>query len=304
MNRYLFILFIALLTLSKVSGQSLQLKWATDTLLRVPESVYYDDKSGILYVSNINGKSNEKDGNGFISKVGTDGKIISLQWVTGLNAPKGMGLYKDNLYVADLTQVVVIDVKSATVTNRYDIEGGQFLNDITVSPNGEVYISDSATGKIHLLSNGKVELYFEGKDFKRVNGLLVIPDGLYVADAGTGVNYKLSKDKQLTKYTETAQGADGIVSVGNRSFVVSSWGGEVYFVDERAQATKLLDTKEKKLNSADIAYNEKENVIYVPTFYGNSVMAYTLEGMRTTKTTGTKKQAGAKKESKQKSKKQ
>jgi hypothetical protein len=38
----------------------------------------------------------------------------------------------------------------------------------------------------------------------------------------------------------------------------------------------MLDTKEQKLNSADIAFDAKTNTVYIPTFFGNSVMAYTF----------------------------
>lgn len=281
-------------------AQSLQLKWKSDTLLRVPESVYFDQKTDILYVSNINGNSKEKDGNGFISQLSTDGKIVNLKWATGLDAPKGMGVSNGTLYVADLTRVVSIDMSNGKIIRVFEIEGAQFLNDVTTDTTGDVYISDSGTGKLHLISNGKAELYFEGKDFKRVNGLLAEADGLYVADAGSGINYKLSKSKELTKYTETAQGADGIVVAGPRSYIVSSWGGEIYFVDENAKATKLLDTKEQKLNSADIDYDAKTQTLYVPTFFGNMVMAYSVEGVKSTKQQGRQKQARKQRNPKQK----
>lgn len=255
-------------------GQSLQLKWSSDTVLRIPESVLFDSKANVLYVSNIDGKSNEKDGKGFISKMSPDGKIITLEWATGLNAPKGMGLNKGSLYVADLTGVAVFDVATGKQTGRVEIEGAQFLNDITIDSKGNVYVSDSATGRIHKLNDNKAELYFESPEFKRVNGLLALKDGLYVADAGTGKNYKLSADKKLTPYTETAQGADGIVLVGKDEYIVSSWGGEVYFVDANRKSQKLLDTKEQKLNSADIDFDSKTKTVFIPTFNGNSVMAY------------------------------
>jgi hypothetical protein len=137
-----------------------------------------------------------------------------------------------------------------------------------------VYVSDSATGKIHKLNGSKAELYFESPEFKRINGLLALKDELYVADAGNGKNYKLSADKKLTPYTETAPGADGIVLVGKDEYIVSSWGGEVYFVDANRKSQKLLDTKEQKLNSADIDYDSKTKTVFVPTFNGNKVMAY------------------------------
>jgi sugar lactone lactonase YvrE len=273
MKQIFIFLTLAVASLS-LHGQTLTFKWKTDTLLRVPESVYFDQKNKILYVANINGKSNEKDGNGFISQVTTDGKIKKLQWVTGLDAPKGMGLVGNTLYVADLTRVVAIDIGKGSITKTYEIEGAQFLNDITTDEQGNVYISDSATGKIHRIANDKVEVFFESPEFKRINGLLALKNGLYIADAGNGVNYKLSKDKQLTKFGETAEGADGIVNVGQEEYIVSSWGGEVYFINAGGVAVKMLDTKDKKLNSADIAYDGKSHIVFVPTFFGNSIMAY------------------------------
>jgi len=267
------ILFYAVFT-AQLFGQTLQLKWSTDTLLRVPESVLFDSKANILYVSNIDGKSNEKDGKGFISKVSTDGKIITLEWGTGLDAPKGLGMSKGKLYVADLTRVAIFDLATGKLTGSVEIEGAEFLNDITVDSKGNVYVSDSAKGRIHKVSDTKAELYFESPEFKRVNGLLALKDGMYVADAGTGKNYKLSADKKLTQYAETAPGADGIVLVGKDEYIVSSWGGEVYYVDSNGKSQKMLDTKEQKLNSADIDFDSKTKTVFVPTFFGNKVMAY------------------------------
>lgn len=260
--------------LPSLVAQSLELKWKTDSVLQVPESVYFDGKSNILYVSNIDGKSNEKDGKGFISKVSTDGKIVSTEWATGLNAPKGMGIFKDKLFVADVSRVAVIDLTSGKNIKHIEIEGALFLNDVTIDGKGAVYTSDSETGVIFKIINDKAERYFDSEDFKRVNGLLSIKEGLYIADAGNGINYKLNGDKQLKKFAQTSPGADGIVLVGKDEYIVSSWGGEIYYVDANGKSTKMLDTKEQKLNSADIDYDPKTQTVFVPTFFGNTVMAY------------------------------
>jgi sugar lactone lactonase YvrE len=258
------------------NAQKLTLSWTSDTLLRVPESVLFDKKANILYVSNIDGKSDEKDGKGFISRLGTDGKIIDLKWVEGLDAPKGMALVKNLLYVADLTSVAIVDIQKGALTQRIEIDGAQFLNDVAASPGGDVYVSDSALGRIHLIRDGKATLYFESADLKRVNGLLYLKDGLYVADAGNGMHYKLSAEKQLNKFSETSQGADGIVMTDKGDYIVSSWGGEIFFVSADGKSTKMLDTKDKKLNSADVDYDVKTRTLFVPTFFGNTVMAYTF----------------------------
>ena len=271
--KILFLLVIVLIS-ATAGAQTLTLKWKTDTLLRVPESVLLDSKNKVLYVSNIDGKPDGKDGKGFISKVSPDGKILNLEWVSGLDAPKGLGLFNNNLYVTDLARVVVIDITTGKITQSIEVEGAVFLNDITVDEKGNVYISDSSTGKVHKLANGKVELFFENADIKSTNGLLALKDGLYMAEFQTGSFYKLDWNKKLTKVSTTAFGGDGIVTTGKNEFIVSSWNGEVYFVDAAGKASKILDTKEQKLNSADVDFDAKTKTLFIPTFFANSIMAY------------------------------
>jgi DNA-binding beta-propeller fold protein YncE len=270
---------IHFLCLSAIVGfsQKLELLWKTDTVFRAPESVYFDGKTKLAYVANINGKSGEKDSNGFISKLDKDGKIIKLDWATGLDGPKGMGIYKTNLYVADITRVVVIALESGKIIRSIEIEGAQFLNDITIDRQGNVYVSDSNTNKIHLINENKIEVYFENKDFKRLNGLLANEDGLYIADAGTGTIYLLDHNKSMKKFTETAERADGIVQTGKKEYLISCWTGEIYFIDSDAKAHKVLDTKEQKINSADIGYDSKTKTVFVPTFFANMIMAYRFQ---------------------------
>lgn len=269
-------LFVIALMISGYGAmsQSLSIKWKTPPNLPVPESVAFDAKSNVLYVACINGKPDEKDGNGTIAKVGTDGKIVAVDWVTGLDAPKGMGIHGGNLYVADITQVRVISLATGKVTSSVEIEGAKFLNDITVDKKGNVYVSDTETATIHLVKNGKAEVYFTSPDLGGINGLLALDNGLYVVSFATGNSYKLSSDKKLTPFTKVVEGADGIVPVGKDEYLVSSWHGEVYYVDARG-AKKLLDTKDK-VNAADIEYDAKTKTLYIPTFFSNSVDAYTF----------------------------
>lgn len=268
---------LCLLSVNVVRAQKLEMKWKTDTLLRVPESVFYDQSKKVLYVANIDGAPDGKDGAGFISKVGLNGKIENLKWVTGLDAPKGLGVFGANLYVADISRVVVIAIATGKITSKIEIEGAKFLNDITIDKKGTVYVSDTGTGKIHVLKNNKAELYFESGEFKGINGLLALSNELYIVDFGTGTNYKLSADKKLVKFATTSEGADGVVPVGDGSFLVSNWNGEVYHVSAKGESTKLLDTKDQKISAADIEFDAKSKTLYIPTFFSNTVTAYTLK---------------------------
>src|SRR5688500_2559710 len=132
--------------------------WETDASLKVPESVLYDGKNKVLYVSNIDGAPDGKDGKGSIGKVGLDGKIIATDWVTGLNAPKGMALVKNTLWVSDLDAVAAIDIKTGKVVKTIPIDGAGFLNDVAADEKGVIYVSDSKTKKVHKIENDKASV--------------------------------------------------------------------------------------------------------------------------------------------------
>lgn len=118
--------------------------WVT-TGLKTPESVLPDPGGEFAYVSNIDGQPLEKDGKGFISKISLkDGTLIEPQWATGLNAPKGMALVKDRLYVSDLDRLAEIDTKTGKIVASYDVQNPGFLNDVAADGEGRVYMSDSA----------------------------------------------------------------------------------------------------------------------------------------------------------------
>src|SRR5689334_22113496 len=132
-KKHVFLGAFLLLSLAfSTFGQDLPINvqqlWATDTILRTPESVFYDNKREILYVANINKINKDaSDGDGFISKVKLDGKIEKLDWITGLNDPKGMALVGGTLYVSDLRQLVEIDIAKGKIIKKHDLEGAKFL---------------------------------------------------------------------------------------------------------------------------------------------------------------------------------
>ena len=256
---------------------SLEKQWETDTgALRIPESVYFDAKRNVLYVSNIDGASNEKDGKGFISRLSPEGKVLNLEWVKGLNAPKGMGIYKDRLYVADLTEVLVIDISKGSIVQHIPVEGSVFLNDIAIDNKGVLFVSDTRLGKVYQYKDGKVATLLEG--LKDPNGLLWLPGGLHIL--ADGAVFRLEPGNTTKKLADVDQKVDGIEQTKPGEFIVSCWPGEVFYINAvSGSAVKLLDTREQKLNTADIGYNPQKKMVYIPTFGGNTVAAYRVGGL-------------------------
>ena len=272
MKKILLVLAAIICSVNIFAQHALTKVWQTDTLLKAPESVRFNPAEKIFYVSNI-GDFN-KQGEGFISKVGLDGKIISRDWVTGLTAPKGLGLYENLLYTAEHTAVAVIDINTGQIIKRFQVEGGQMLNDITIDAKGVVYVSDTRTNKIHKIENDSLSLYLD--NMNSVNGLLAVGSDLYIL-TGTTLQ-KADTNKKLTTLADGIEGgADGIEMVKDHEFIVTGWAGTIYYVKDDGKKQLLLDTRKQQTNAADLWYDAATKMVYVPAMSKNMLVAYKLK---------------------------
>lgn len=248
--------------------------WQTDSVFKVPESVLFDGNN-TLYVSNIDGTDPwGKDGAGSVGKMNADGKGIVVEWVIGLNAPKGMGLYKGKLYVADLSDIVVIDVAAGKIDRKIAVTGAEGLNDLSVGGDGVVYVSDSKNKQIFRVKDGATEIYVP--NLKGPNGVLMRGNDFYLLDAG-GI-YKMNADKSITMIADGMEGGtDGIENIQGNDFIVSCWAGAIWYVSADGSKQLLKDTRAEKGNTADIGIDAKRKIIFVPTFWNKSVIAYQVK---------------------------
>src|SRR6185503_16046771 len=130
--KYLLPAFFVMIAFSANAQQhKLEKIWETDAIVAVPESVL--PEKNILYVSLIDGGPWDADGKGGVGKLSLNGKDYDSSWITGLNAPKGLGKSGNRLYVADIGDVVVIDINKRKIEKKIPIDGASGLNDITVS---------------------------------------------------------------------------------------------------------------------------------------------------------------------------
>ena len=275
MKPILSVIILFFISASLFAQHSVTKLWETDTVLKVPESVLLDAQNKILYASNIDGTDGwAKDGKGSVAKIGLDGKIIAVEWVTGLNAPKGLGMYNGKLYAADIDEVVVIDIKKGAIDKKIPIEGAKGLNDISVGSDGTVYVSDSKNNVIYKVENDKATLYVQ--NLKGANGVLKRGNDFFIVDAGGA--YKVNNDKTLTKISDGMEGGtDGIENINGNDFLVSCWQGALWYVHADGTKELLFDGKSQKTNTADIGFDPKTKIVYVPTFFRNSVIAFQVK---------------------------
>ena len=258
-------------------GHKLVKLWESSADLKVPESVRFDAKRKVLYVSNIDGQPWEADGKGSIAKLGPDGKVIAAEWITGLDCPKGLALSDDGkwLFAADVGGIDVIDIEKARLDHRVAIPEGIQLNDL-VNDKGTLYVSDSKGRKVYVVKDGKVSVHLDEAVLKGPNGLFVHKGALFVLD-NDSLN-RVKPDKSLEVLANGMPGgADGLESAGGDDFLVSVWSGAVWYVPARGEKELLFDGKPTGTRTADIGWDPKTKTVYAPTFLGNSVVAWKVE---------------------------
>jgi hypothetical protein len=278
------LLTLALSSASLAADTAPQKLWEASGFAN-PESALPDTAAGVIYVSNVNGAPNGRDGNGYISRLTLDGKVTDAKWIAGLDSPKGLALVGDRLFVADLDKLVEIDVKAGAIATKHDAPGAKILNDIAAAPDGSLYVSDWPGNAIWRLSGGKFEKWLESADLKSPNGLLVEGDKLIVAawgamepDFSTKVPGNLLAvslaDKTIANLGDgTPVGnLDGLEPFDATSYIVSDWvAGKVFQIARSGKAKELLSISQ---GTADLSFVAKTRTVIIPLMVDGKVAAY------------------------------
>ena len=278
--------------------------WETFSGLKNPESVAYASKQNVLFVSNVNGKPDQKDQNGFISKVSSsNGSIIELNWLTGLNAPKGIAISNDGskLYVSDITDLVEIDIASGRIINRFNAPGSAFLNDVVSDDQGNIYVSDTGTNTIYKLdasslgnsaSSSSLQAWLQSPQLNGPNGLhidnkknkLIVVSLGPLSKPGGGIEVIDLKDKTISSLgkagdTSPFGGLDGIESDASNTqyYVTDNPMGKVYDVNADGTGYQTLIDLHTQ-GAADLGYVSGQSTIIIPLMQENKLVAYKLEG--------------------------
>jgi len=268
---------------TKLSPNLVEL-WTIDTDLIKPESVVYDEQRDVLYVSNIAaGGGSDKDGIGYISIVSTDGEVLNTEWISGLDAPKGLALNGDTLYVSDIDRLIEIDVSAGAISNVYPATDAQFLNDVAVDHYGFVYVSDTRQNRIYRLAYGSFELWLDDERISRPNGLfakrgrLIVAAGDPSADRPDRSRY-LSSVNLWTKAIrplrdqEPIGALDGVSKSNSGGYFLTDYrSGEIFHYTRKSGAT-VLETLER--GTADLTYRKDANILYLPVLDTSKLIAY------------------------------
>jgi sugar lactone lactonase YvrE len=273
--------------------------WETPVDLKNPESVVYAPKQNLLFVSNINGKPDQKDQNGFISTVSpSNGSIVELNWVTGLNAPKGMAVNHNSsrLYVSDITDLVEIDIDGEKI-KRFNAPGSAFLNDVAVDNQGNIYVSDTVTNTIYKLdrdadnsNNTTLQAWLQSPQLNGPNGLhvdnsknrLIVASVGEMSKPGAGIEVVDLKNKSISSLgkeglTSPFGGLDGIESDPTEThyYVTDNPAGRLYDVNANgSEYSTLIELGTQ--GTADLGLIPSQSIMIIPVMQDNKLVAYKL----------------------------
>ena len=261
---------------------------------QTPESVKWDAAQDVYFVSNINGAPDAKDNNGFISKVGPAGMIMDSMFIAGgkkgvtLNAPKGMAVVANTLWVADIDAVRGFNKRTGAPVASIAVTGAIFLNDIAAAPDGSLYITDTAvkfgpngvehpgTDQIFKIAGRTVSVAAKSDTFARPNGITWdMSTGHFVVVPFGGPSLMAWKpgDAAPTVIGTGPGQFDGVEFV-HGALWVSSWADSSVYRYVNGQGTNLI----KGVPSpADIGYDGRRNRLLIPIFTGNRVEIWQLQ---------------------------
>lgn len=256
--------------------------------LRTPESVLHDPAADLYLVSNINGAPTAEDGNGFISKVDPDGAVIARKWVDGqtagvtLDAPKGMALKGDTLFVADITAVRAFHRVSGDPLGSWDVPGSTFLNDLAVGPDGTLYVSDSGmnpdfsssgTDAVYRFESGEPVPVVQDTALASPNGIDVVGTDIVAVSFGAAQVRTISTETgEVTVIAELPGGQlDGVEVLSNGSMLVSSWEtSTIYWIP--AGEADIETVVEGVPSPAGIGWDNDRSRVLIPIFNENRLV--------------------------------
>ncbi len=273
MKKFFFLVVFSMCFIG-LNAQMIEQAWSTERVLKTPESVFYNEQTNQIYVSNINGKPQAKDGNGFISLMDTTGKIIEMKWVIGMDAPKGMAVLHDSLFVTDIDKVHIISISQAKIITTIQVEGAEFLNDIVVTPDEIAYISDTQLNRIYVLENGRAEVWLEDELLVNPNGMALIKSDLMAVGVKNSILKVNLQSKNVRMAVDGTGPVDGLILFGNNKYIISNWEGRILIASPGEKI--VLYNKSGEDQSADLGYIEEKNIILIPAFHGNRVVAVQL----------------------------
>ena len=260
-----------------------QIAWLGD--LHQPESVRYDSDKDVFYISNMVGFGSDKDANGYIVEVSAgnlaNSRVFAENGKAGvvLDAPKGMAIHGDTLWVCDIDVMRGISRTSGRAIANIDLRpyGAVLLNDVAIGGDGAMYITDTGIlmtpkGVIHkggdrvfTVRDGKVSVFAAGGVLGQPNGITWDKEKKKIVvvsfDPFQSEMYTVSEGGQRTRLAAGTGKFDGVEAVGNGKYMVASWNDSSVRLLGNGANHRIANNV---IQPADIGFDTRRNRLAIP----------------------------------------
>jgi hypothetical protein len=245
-----------------------------------PESIIYDNYNNCYFVSNNN--------SGQIIKVtDTDTSF------TGYEGRRGMFIVNNILYaVIDDNRIGGYDLTSDSTILNLTISDAGLLNDITLSTDSLLYITDFNGNKIYKYNpvSGSYDILVSD-NLESPNGIVLDAENnrLVFVESYSGKikAYSFTDSTVSTIVPNAFTGMDGITSDQFGNYYVSTWStGSVYRYDKNFSDPPVRVSQNHN-GPADIYFNQLTNTLAVPNFNSNSITFVNISFTPIKETSGT-----------------
>ena len=248
-----------------------------------PASFIVDPVTGVYYVSNVSGSPRAKDNNAFIAKIDPTGKLVDREFIRAgkngvhLNAPEGLLISDNNLYVTDIDGIRRFDVQSGKPLGTVDfsILGARLLHDLAAGPDGRLFVSDTVGNTIYRidpLNHFQVTVLAQGPKLGNPKGLVyeVQHHRLLVAASGPGQVVAVDmRGNIMPIHRRRFKGLDGIDLDREGNIIVSCvTAGKIYRIRKYSTVEEI---RKNMITPAGISYDFRNRRVLVPSFDGNLV---------------------------------
>jgi sugar lactone lactonase YvrE len=260
-----------------------------------PESVLYDAAADRYLVSNINGKPDGVDDNGYIAELSPDGSVTTPKLIAGgvnkvkLDAPKGLVIVGKELWVTDISVVRKFDLKTLAPKGDIALPLATFANDIVVAPDGRVFVSDSSvkpgakgfepqgTDQVFSIDKaGRVKVVAKAKELAGPNGLFIGPKGLLVNTLVSNEVFRLTDAGVREDIVKMPNGGlDGLLIVGDVLFC-SSWSASAIYRGQLG-GTAFEPIIQNVKGPADMGWDSKRGRLLLPRFMDDVVEVFEVK---------------------------
>lgn len=271
-------------TLSWESVQDSTMRVQSITGFDGPEAVRYDPDQDVYFVANFNGGGNDRDANGYISKLLPDGTIEAQEFMTGtethpLHAPRGMYITEDTLWAADIDGVHGFNRTTGEQVQFIDFTGLEpgFLNDIAATPDGTLYVTDTGTNTLYRIDNTTPSVVHDELPHAP-NGITLDPESgsLILAPWGGALTFHAWEpgSEELTDYVTAQSGGnmDGIEFYNGRLLAASQVDSSLHVINGDEDLVHITMPG----RPADIGIDTERNQVAVPYIALNRVDIWQL----------------------------